>query len=67
MFIQCLQETEEGIRFPGTGVTEGFEPLCGYWELNPGPLQEQPVLSTAEPPPLQPLLLDSLNRKLVNY
>jgi hypothetical protein len=22
---------------------------CGYWELNLGPLQEQPVLVTAEP------------------
>ena len=27
-----------------------------YWELNPGPLQEQPVLLTAEPP-IQPLLI----------
>lgn len=21
-------------------VTHGCEPLCGYWEVNPGPLQE---------------------------
>ena len=26
---------------------------CGFWELNPGPLQEQQVLLTIEPP-LQP-------------
>ena len=33
--------------FPETGVTDGCELLCRYWELNPGPLQEQ-VLLTAE-------------------
>lgn len=38
---------------PRTGVKDGSEPLCGYWELNPGPLQQQPV-SAAEPS-LQPL------------
>jgi hypothetical protein len=27
-----------------TEVTEDCEPLCGCWELNPGPLQEQLVL-----------------------
>lgn len=31
------------------------EPPCGYWESNPGPLQEQ-VLVTVEPP-LQPLFI----------
>ena len=30
------------------------ELLCGCWELNPCPLQEQPVLLTTEPP-LYPL------------
>ena len=29
-------------RFSGSG-----EPPCGFWELNPGPLQEQPVLLKA--------------------
>lgn len=33
---------EEGDGFPWSGVTDG----C--WEQNPGPLQEQPVLLTAE-------------------
>lgn len=35
--------------------TGGSEPLYGCYELNPGSLQEQPVLVTAEPS-LQPLL-----------
>jgi hypothetical protein len=38
---------------PETGGTDSCESPCGYWELNPGPLQEQPVLLTSEPP-LQP-------------
>ena len=32
---------------------DGCEPPCGCWELNSGPLEEQPVLSTVEPS-LQP-------------
>jgi hypothetical protein len=35
-------------------ITDGCEPQCGCWELNSGPLEEQSVLLTAEPP-LQPL------------
>jgi len=34
-------------------ITDGCEPPCGCWELNSGPLEEQTVLLTAEPP-LQP-------------
>jgi hypothetical protein len=34
---------------PGPGVTDSCELLCGLWELNPGPLEEQPVVLTAEP------------------
>jgi hypothetical protein len=30
-------------------VTDGCEPPCGCWDLNSGPLEEQPVLLTAEP------------------
>jgi hypothetical protein len=30
-------------------ITDGCEPPCGYWELNSGPLEEQPMLLTAEP------------------
>ena len=29
-------------------ITDGCELPCGCWELNPGPLEEQPVLLTAE-------------------
>jgi len=34
-------------------LTDGCEPPCGCWELNPGPLEEQPVLLT-DKPSLQP-------------
>jgi hypothetical protein len=34
---------------PETGVTCGCELPYGCWELNLGPLQEQPVLLTMEP------------------
>jgi hypothetical protein len=43
-------------------ITDGCEPQCGYWELNSGPLEEQSVLSTAEPS-LQPQHLFYLNVK----
>ena len=39
----------EGIRAPGTGVTDSCELPYGGWELNRGPLEKQPVLLTAEP------------------
>ncbi|EGW01477.1 E3 ubiquitin-protein ligase NEDD4 [Cricetulus griseus] len=34
-------------------IIDGCEPPYGCWELNPGPLEEQPVLLTSEPS-LQP-------------
>ena len=37
--------------FPGTGVSDRYELPCGCWELNPGLLQEQPVLLTSEASP----------------
>ena len=33
----------------GTGITGGCGPPCGYWELNPGLLEAQPVLLTVGP------------------
>ena len=30
-------------------ITDGCEPLCGCWDLNSGPLEEQLVLLTSEP------------------
>jgi hypothetical protein len=48
VYLECmcmnhlyLQMLKKGIRVPGTGVTGGCESLLGYWEWNPGPLQEQ--------------------------
>jgi len=35
----------EGVRSPGTGATDSCELPCGCWELNPGPLEEHPVLN----------------------
>jgi hypothetical protein len=32
---------------PEESITDGCEPPCGCWELNSGPLEEQPL--TAEP------------------
>lgn len=34
----------------GTGVTDGSNILCGCWRLNLGPLPEQTLLLTTEPP-----------------
>ena len=48
-FIHCSWRPEEGVGSPETGVTGGCEPLCGCWELNPGPLQEQQGLLSTEP------------------
>jgi hypothetical protein len=37
------------IRFPEPGVIDGCVLPRGCWELNPGPLEEQPVLSVTQP------------------
>jgi hypothetical protein len=39
------------------GITDGCEPPCGCWEINSGPLEEQPVLLTTEPSLQLPQLL----------
>lgn len=44
----CPKTPEEGIRFPGTEVTDGCESPWGWWELNLGLLQK-PVFLTTEP------------------
>jgi hypothetical protein len=43
----------ESVGAPETGVTKSCDLPCGCWELNLGPLEELPVLSTTEPS-LQP-------------
>lgn len=46
--MQCLQRTEDGLGFPGSGVTYGCDPPCQCWKLNiPGPLQEQQMCQTS--------------------
>lgn len=52
----CWRILEETVRSSGTRVTDGYELLHEWLELNPGPLQEQSVLLTAEAS-LQPLWL----------
>ena len=51
----------EAVGSPGTGVTDRCELPCGCWELSPGPLEEQPVFLSTEPPLqlLSVLLCDS--------
>jgi hypothetical protein len=40
---------EKGNRARRTIVKDSCEPPCVYWEFNPGPLEEQPVISITEP------------------
>ena len=48
VYVWCLQRSEEGIRFFGTGVLNGCEWLRECSELNLGPLEEQQVFLTTE-------------------
>jgi hypothetical protein len=47
-------KSEEGVGFLGTGGTDGCDPPYGFYEPNPGLLEEHQVFLTAEPS-LQPL------------
>lgn len=42
---KCLQKSEEGIRFLGTGTPDGCQPPWECWELNPGFQQKQQELT----------------------
>jgi hypothetical protein len=44
-------------------IAEGWEPPCGCWELNAGPLEEQSVFLTIEPS-LQPQ--DFFKKEILN-
>jgi hypothetical protein len=48
--VQCSQRPEEGMGSPGIIVKTNCELPCGCSESSPGPLEEQPALSTVEPP-----------------
>lgn len=47
----CPWRSEEGVGGPGTGVMKRRGLPHGCWEWNLAPLQEQQMLSTAEPIP----------------
>ena len=49
--LQLSSDTPETAMDP---ITDGYEPPCGGWELNSGPLKEQSELLPTEPS-LQPL------------
>jgi hypothetical protein len=48
--VAVFRHTRRGHQIP---LQILVEPPCGWWDLNSGPLEEQSVLLTAEPP-LQP-------------
>lgn len=51
--VQCLQRPAESTGSPRTGVPPGsYEVPCGCWELDKGPLKEQPVLPAADHLPI---------------
>lgn len=52
-----VARSPEGVGSRGTETSDGCELSCGYWELNLGPLGEQPTLSTTKPSLQPPILL----------
>jgi hypothetical protein len=50
----CLQTNQKKV---SDSITDGCEPPCGFWELNSGSLEEQPLILITEPS-LQPLFLN---------
>ena len=48
MCVSCLR-LSEGVRSLTTGVTDGYETPCGFWEQNLGSLQEQLIFLTTGP------------------
>lgn len=46
MYAWCMRNPEKSIGASGTVVTDHVSGLVGtWWELNPSPLQKQPVLT----------------------
>lgn len=43
--VHSKEESEEGIRVSGIGVTDVCQPPCECWDLNSGPLQKQVPLT----------------------
>lgn len=38
MHAWYMQRPQEGIGSPGTGLSDGFDFSCRYWQLNPVPI-----------------------------
>lgn len=59
---QCLTRPEEDIKFPGTGIIDGYELPHGCWELNSRTsgrtVSEQSVVLTSEQPSSFYLFID---------
>lgn len=49
VYIHMCRYLQRVIGSSGAGVTGGYEPLCGCWDLNPGPQEGQWVLVAPEP------------------
>ena len=58
LFDKFDENTVAAGRSSHNPITDGWEPPCGFWELNVGPMEEQSVFLTSEPS-LQPLFLSS--------
>ena len=54
----CPWSSEECVRYHETGILDGCEPPCGWWELHPGSLQEQWPSLTTEPCLQLPIQVD---------
>jgi hypothetical protein len=48
MYVSTLSLSSDTPERASDPITDGCEPPCKRWELNPGPLEEQAVLLTAE-------------------
>lgn len=46
--VWCLQMSKEIVRWPDTGFIDSCVLPCEFWEFNPSPLEEQPVLGNIE-------------------
>lgn len=67
MYVWCLRRPKEAMRYPRIRATDSCEFVCRCWELNLGPLEEQPVLLRIEPslqPPNFPELLRSVKENV---
>lgn len=49
--VYVWERLEGGVGSSGAGVTGSYQLPYGCWELNPGTLEEQPVVLTTEPSP----------------